>query len=108
MTNLLQPGAFVYVEAQSSIPFGEYQTWEKDNEGIRAQTGFINKTWLSGADDNSIGGFYAFDTIENAKKYVHGFMANKAKELNIGVTMRIFDAQAAKEASTGLFSPYFV
>ena len=98
--------AFVYVEAQVSIPFDEYD-WSHDNIGIKQQPGFISKTWLSGADNNSIGGFYAFDSIENAKKYATGFMAEKANKLNIGITTRIFAADRVKEASKMMESPFF-
>lgn len=104
MTNTIK--AFVYVEAQVSVPFGEYD-WKHDNEGIKKQAGFISKTWLSGTDNDSIGGFYAFDSIENAKKYVTGFMAEKAKLLNIGITTRVFSADRVEEASGKMSSPFF-
>jgi hypothetical protein len=98
--------AFVYVEAQASAPFEEYP-WEKDNADIRKQPGFISKTWLSGADNNSIGGFYAFDSIENAKRYATGFMSEKAKKLDIGLTTRVFSAERVAQASVEMNSPYF-
>ena len=98
--------AFVYVEAQVSVPFEEY-AWEKDNEGIRVQPGFVSKTWLSGADNNSIGGFYAFDSLEHAKRYANGFMAEKAKKLNIGLTTRVFSAERVEQASDEMHSPFF-
>lgn len=98
--------AFVYVEAQVSVPFEEYP-WDKDNPGIKSQPGFISKTWLSGTDNNSIGGFYAFDSIENAKKYVTGFMFEKAKKPNIGLTTRVFSAERVEEASSGMNTPFY-
>jgi putative monooxygenase ydhR len=104
MSNTIK--AFVYVEAQVSVPFEEYD-WNHDNPGIRKQPGFISKTWLSGTDNNSIGGFYAFDSIENAKKYVTGFMFEKAKKLNIGITTRVFSAERVEEASKEMNSPFF-
>jgi len=98
--------AFVYVEAQVSVPFEEYD-WNHDNQGIEKQPGFISKTWLSGTDNNSIGGFYAFDSTENAKKYVTGFMSEKAKKLNFGITTRIFSAERVEKASKEMNSPFF-
>lgn len=98
--------AYVYVEAQASIPFEEYP-WDKDNPGIKQQPGFISKTWLSGVDNNSIGGFYAFDSIENAKKYVTGFMFEKASKLNIGITTRVFSAERVEEGSREMSSPFY-
>lgn len=99
--------AFVYVEAQVAIPFEGYP-WDNDNPGIRKQPGFISKTWLSGVDNNSIGGFYAFDSIENAKDYATGYMSDKAKKLDIGITTRIFSADCVEEASKEMNSPFFI
>jgi len=98
--------AFVYVEAQVSVPFDEFP-WKDDNPGIKKQSGFISKTWLSGVDNNSIGGFYAFDSIENAKKYVTGYMAEKASKLNIGLTTRVFSADRVEQASREMSSPFY-
>lgn len=98
--------AFVYVEAQVSVPFEDYP-WDKDNSDIKKQPGFISKTWLSGADNHSIGGFYAFDSLDNARQYATGFMAEKAKKLNIGITTRVFDADQVTHASSGMYSPFF-
>lgn len=104
MSNTIK--AFVYIEAQVSVPFEEYD-WSHDNQEIREQPGFISKTWLSGADNNSIGGFYAFDSTENAKNYVTGFMSKKARKLNIGITTRVFSAERVGEASGEMNSPFF-
>ena len=98
--------AFVYVEAQVSMPFEDYP-WNKDNPDIRKQPGFISKTWLSGADNHSIGGFYAFDSLDTARQYASGFMAEKAKKLNIGITTRVFDADRVADASSEMNSPFF-
>jgi hypothetical protein len=98
--------AFVYVEAQVSVPFEEYD-WDQDNTEIKQQPGFISKTWLSGSDNNSIGGFYAFDSIDNAKKYATEFMSKKAVKLNIGMTTRVFSADRVQQASTKMKSPFF-
>ena len=98
--------AYVYVEAQVAVPFEDYP-WNKDNPDIKKQPGFISKTWLSGVDNNSIGGFYAFDSIENAKKYVTGFMFEKAEKLNIGITTRVFSAERVDKASQEMNSPFY-
>lgn len=98
--------AYVYVEAQTSVPFEEF-SWAEVNQQIKKQPGFISKTWLSGVDNNSIGGFYAFDSIENAKKYATGFMAERAKKLNSGLTTRIFDAERVEKASREMNSPFY-
>lgn len=98
--------AFLYVEAQVSVPFNDFP-WKEDNADMKKQPGLITKTWLSGADNNSIGGFYSFDSVENAKKYATGFIAEKAKKLGIGMTTRVFDASVVAVASKDMKSPFF-
>lgn len=99
--------AFVYVEVQASAHLGEFP-WKETNEEMKKQPGLVNKTWLSGADNNSVGGFYAFDSMESAKSYATIFMPKKCKEMNVGLTTRIFDAVVAEEASRDMGSPFFV
>jgi hypothetical protein len=62
--------AFVYTEMQFSVPFNK-APWRELNPLIRAQPGFVNKTWLSGFQNNSVGGIYEFDSIENASRFAH-------------------------------------
>ncbi len=100
------PQAFVYTEVQNSVPF-EQVPWKERNSVISAQPGFMYKTWLSGLGNNSVGGFYAFDTLKNAKKYVTDFFPNGAKNQGTGHTTRIFDAVAVERASSDMGSVYF-
>ncbi len=102
----LMPKAFVYTEVQNSISFDQVP-WKKRNPVISAQPGFMYKTWLSGLGNNSVGGFYAFDSIENAQKYVTEFFPNGAKNQGTGHTTRIFDAIAVEKASSDIGSVYF-
>jgi hypothetical protein len=101
-----QPKAFVYTELQLSAPF-EAIPWQKVNESIKQQAGFINKSWLSGVGNNSVGGFYAFDSIENAQKYVTDYFPVEAKALGVAQTTRVFDAAAGADASRAINSVYF-
>jgi len=103
---LMQTKAFVYTEVQISVPF-EDAPWQKINEAIKQQPGFINKTWFSGVNNNSLGGFYAFDSIENAQKFVTGYFPMEAAGFGAAHNTRIFDASLVKEASLGLNSPHF-
>lgn len=98
--------AFVYTEVQNSIPFGQIP-WEKRNPVISSQPGFISKTWLSGLDNNSVGGIYSFDSIENAQKYVTEFFPNAVKKQGFAHTTRIFDSVIVEEASRDMRSPHF-
>ncbi|MBQ0780497.1 MAG: YdhR family protein [Thalassolituus oleivorans] len=98
--------AFVYTELQNSVPF-ESVPWEKRNILISAQPGFISKTWLSGLGNHSTGGFYSFDSLENAQKYVTDFFPKAAETQGTAVTMRVFDADIVKDASIDMHSVHF-
>ena len=64
MNNALKK-VFVYTELQITIPF-EDVPWKKINEEIKKQKGFVMKTWLSGLNSNTVGGFYEFNSLESA------------------------------------------
>jgi hypothetical protein len=98
--------AFVYTEVQNSVPFTEVP-WEKRNPVISSQAGFLYKTWLSGLGNHSVGGIYAFDSIENAQKYVTEFFPNGARKQSTGHTTRIFDATVVEAASRDMGSVDF-
>jgi hypothetical protein len=100
------PKAFVYTELQISAPF-ESLPLQPVNASIKQQAGFIDKTWLSGVGNNSVGGFYAFDSIENALRYVTEYFPNEAKGLGVAQTTRVFDAAQGAEASRAMNSVYF-
>jgi putative monooxygenase ydhR len=100
------PAAFVYTEAQVSIPF-EQLPWRDINPDLRAQRGLLCKTWLSGLHTNSAGGLYGFDTIDNAKAYAIDYFPSLAKALNAAYTTRIFEAAPTVEASRAMQSPFF-
>ena len=98
--------AYVYTELQISAPFDKVP-WQGINKAIKQQAGFKNKTWLSGAGNNSAGGFYVFDTLENAQKFVNDYFPKEAAKFGVTQTTRIFDAAATKEASKGLKSVHY-
>jgi hypothetical protein len=101
-----RPGAFVYTEAQIAALFDQ-APWRAMNPVLKSQPGLLHKTWLSGVHTNSVGGFYAFDTIENATRFVVDYFPTEAAGLNVAYTTRIFDASVVEEASRPLHSPYF-
>lgn len=102
-----KPKAFVYTEGQISAPFSQ-APWREMNPMLKAQPGLLHKTWLSGVHTNSVGGFYAFDTIENATRFVTDYFPTEAKGLNIAYTTRLFDATLTEEASRPMHSPFYV
>lgn len=102
----VQPAAFLYTEVQVSVPFDQ-APWRQMNLILKAQPGLLHKTWLSGADNLSAGGFYAFDTIENATRFATDYFPTEAAGLNAACTTRLFDAAPVIEASRAMNTPFF-
>jgi hypothetical protein len=98
-------GAFVYTEAQISAPFNQ-APWRAMNPILKAQPGLLHKTWLSGVHTQSVGGFYAFDTIANATRFVTDYFPTEAAGLNVAYTTRLFDAAVVEGASRAMNSPF--
>ena len=101
-----QPGAFVYTEVQVNVPFDK-APWREINPTLKAQPGILSKTWLSGLHTNTLGGIYAFDTIENARDFALTYFPTEAAKLNAAFYTRIFDASVVEEPSRQLHSPFF-
>jgi ligand-binding SRPBCC domain-containing protein len=104
--NHMTPRAFVYTELQISAPF-ENVRWQELNEQIANEPGFLNKTWFSGAGNNSVGGLYSFDSVETAQHYCTSFFPAVAKNLGVAQTTRVFDAAIVADASRDMGSPHF-
>ncbi len=98
--------AFVYTELQISVPFND-APWKDINRAVKQQSGFLNKTWLSGIGNNSVGGLYTFDSIENAQKFVTGYFPGETREIGAPHTSRIFNADIVQEASMDMNSVHF-
>jgi hypothetical protein len=97
---------YLYAEYQVSIPFNKID-WAPINVEMKKFPGLISKTWLSGANTHSVGGFYAFDTLANAQAYIDGLLIPFAAKVGGNLSTRLFDADATREASIGIASPYF-
>lgn len=95
--------AYVYTELQLSVPFAEVP-WARINEAIKEQPGFINKTWLAGAGNHSAGGFYTFDSLANAEKFVIDYFPAEARAFGAAQTTRIFAAATSENASRDMNS----
>ena len=61
---------FIYAEYQVSIPFNQID-WKSINIEMKKFPGLKSKTWLSGINTNTVGGFYEFDSVENAQNYIN-------------------------------------
>lgn len=97
----MTPQAFVYTEVAISVPFDQ-APWREINTAIRQQPGFLNKTWLSGHGNNSLGGFYGFDSIENARKFVTEYFPSEPRAFGVAHNTRVFDASVTAEASNDM------
>ena len=77
--------AYVYTELQISVPFAD-APWADINEKLLKQPGFVNKTWLAGTTNNSLGGLYTFETIADAQTFVNGPTggSNTANNIDLG------------------------
>lgn len=98
---------FIYAEYQVSVPFSQID-WQPINVEMKKIPGLKSKTWLSGLNTNSIGGFYEFDSVENAQNYIDSLLIPFAKKLNGNLTVKLFDGDITKEASVGMSSPFYL
>jgi hypothetical protein len=97
---------FLYAEFQVSAPFVE-GVWKEANPAMHTVPGLRSKTWLSGVGTHSVGGFYEFDTVANARAYAEGMLAQFAKAANASLTVKLFDGEVVAEASRGMNSPFY-
>ena len=102
----MSPKAFVYTEVAISVPFDQ-APWRKINEDIKKQPGFLNKTWLQGHATQSLGGLYAFDTIENATNFVTGYFPTEPRSFGVAHNTRVFDAEVVRAASEDMGSVHY-
>lgn len=97
---------FLYAEIQVGIPFTEVD-WRAINIEMKKNPGLKSKTWLSGINNHSIGGFYEFDSVENARAYAEGYLAAAAKQLGGTLSVKLFDGDVTEKANIGMASPYY-
>ncbi|MDI4656449.1 hypothetical protein [Xanthobacter autotrophicus] len=97
---------FLYAEIQVSIPFSEID-WQAINVAMKKNPGLKSKTWLSGINNNTIGGFYEFDSIDNAKSYAVGYLAAAAQQLGGSLSVKLFNGDITADANRGMDSPFY-
>ncbi|GAA5164996.1 hypothetical protein [Viridibacterium curvum] len=102
----MTPKAYVLTELQASLPFSDVP-WQRINATLLQQPGLINKTWLSGVGNQSVGGFYAFDSIEHATRFCTDYFPQEARALGVAQTTRIFDTHGTEDASRDMNSVHF-
>lgn len=97
---------FLYAEFQVSAPFGE-AVWSEANPAMHTVPGLRNKTWLSGIGTHSVGGFYEFDSVANARSYAEGMLSEFAKSAGGSLTVKLFNGDVVADASKAMRSPFF-
>jgi hypothetical protein len=97
---------FLYAEIQVGIPFTKVD-WAAINVAMKKNPGLKSKTWLSGLNNHTIGGFYEFDSLENARAYAEGYLAAAAKQLGGSLSVKLFDGDVTEDANRGMASPYY-
>jgi len=98
---------FLYGELQISVPFSEVD-WRNANAMLKSVPGLISKTWLSGVNTQTVGGFYEFDSINNARAYATGPYVELARSLGASLTVKLFNGDVVEDASRGISSPHYV
>lgn len=97
---------FLYAEIQVATPFAKID-WPAINESMKKEKGLRSKTWLSGVNTNTVGGFYEFDSAANARAYAVGYLAKAAEQLGGSLTVRLYDGDVVADASLGMASPFY-
>ncbi|MEF3365247.1 YdhR family protein [Methylocystis sp. 9N] len=97
---------FLYAEIQVAIPF-EKIDWKTIDKQMKENPGLKSKTWLSGVNNHSIGGFYEFDSVENARAYATGYLAKAADQLGGLLSVKLFNGDVTAEASKAIYSPFY-
>ena len=97
----------MYTEVQLNVTPFDNGPWRDINPKLKKQPGLLSKTWLSGLHTGTPGGFYAFDTVENAQKFAVEYFPQEAKSLNAAFYTRVFDATATEQASRAMQSPFY-
>lgn len=98
---------FLYGEFQTAVkPFSK-EVWGQVNDQLKDVKGLIRKTWLIGVGTNTVGGFYEFDSEENARVFATGIYAQQAAYMGASLTVKLFDGDAGEEASRDMNSPHY-
>jgi hypothetical protein len=97
---------FLYAEYQVSIPFDQID-WESINPEMKKFAGLKSKTWLSGINNHSVGGFYEFSSLESAQKYIDELLVPFTHKINGSLSVKLFDGDVVEVASRDMNSPFY-
>jgi hypothetical protein len=97
---------FLYAEFQAAMPFADID-WASVNAAMRRCPGLRSKTWLSGINTHTVGGFYEFDPLENARHYIDEMLLPYGRSIGAALSVRLFDGEITAQASRGMASPFY-
>lgn len=97
---------FLYAEYQMSVPFTDLD-WPRINASMQRFSGLRSKTWLSGMNTNTVGGFYEFDSLARAQAYIDEVLQPYAAKVQGCLSVKLFDGEVVAEASQGMNSPFY-
>ncbi|WP_328764338.1 YdhR family protein [Streptomyces sp. NBC_00272] len=89
---------FLYTEIQAAVPFEQFD-WRQVNEALKTAPGLIRKTWLSGIGTHTVGGFYEFDSAENALAFAQ--MGVKGSQVQILSSRPCFEQVGGRSLTHG-------
>jgi hypothetical protein len=97
---------FIYAEYQVSIPFDQID-WKLINPEMKKFAGLRSKTWLSGINNNTVGGFYEFSSLDNAQKYIDELLIPFSQQINGNLSVKLFNGDVVAAASKDMKSPFY-
>lgn len=97
---------FLYAEYQAAAPFSNVD-WDEINAEMKEFKGLVSKTWLSGVNTKTIGGFYEFENQVDAQAYIDKLLTPYSKHIGGNLTVKLFDGEIVKDASLGMNSPFY-
>lgn len=97
---------FLYAEYQVQIPFDQID-WQPIDVDMKKFPGLKSKTWLSGLNNHTVGGFYEFDCVENAQRYIDGLLIPFSKKVNGNLSVKLFDGDITEAANISMHSPFY-
>ncbi len=97
---------FLYAEYQVLVPFDQID-WEPINPEMKKYEGLKSKTWLSGVNNHTVGGFYEFSSLDFAQKYIDELLIPFSQQINGNLSVKLFNGDVVAAASKDMNSPFY-
>ncbi len=97
---------FLYAEYQVSVPF-EQIDWASVGTEMKKFEGLKSKTWLSGINNHTVGGFYEFSSLDSAQKYIDELLIPFTKKINGNLSVKLFNGDVVTDGCKDMNSPFY-